>query len=249
MTTRQAQEPHALRRADHRLDDRARGAACPRTAPLIAAVIYNRLKQGIPLGIDATMRYAAEQLDAAPLTQSRAASSTRRTTRAPARACRRRRSATPAWPRCEAAAQPGARRRTSTTSSSRAATARTPSRRPTRSSSRTCGLRRKRARSSAARPVALLEVADAAPRRPRLAGRPQPLAGDAQRRARARSGCGDWRYQLLPVPPELLRRDRARAAGAGLPGANVTIPHKEAALALADERDRAARARSARRTR
>ena len=32
---------------------------------LIAAVIYNRLKQGIPLGIDATIRYATEQLDAA----------------------------------------------------------------------------------------------------------------------------------------------------------------------------------------
>ena len=34
-----------------------REARVPRERPLIAAVIYNRLKQGIPLGIDATIRY------------------------------------------------------------------------------------------------------------------------------------------------------------------------------------------------
>jgi uncharacterized YceG family protein len=35
-----------------------REASVDRERPLIAAVIYNRLKQGIPLGIDATIRYA-----------------------------------------------------------------------------------------------------------------------------------------------------------------------------------------------
>ena len=35
-----------------------REASVPRERPLIAAVIYNRLKQGISLGIDATVRYA-----------------------------------------------------------------------------------------------------------------------------------------------------------------------------------------------
>ena len=35
-----------------------REASLDRERPLIAAVIYNRLKQGIPLGIDATIRYA-----------------------------------------------------------------------------------------------------------------------------------------------------------------------------------------------
>jgi shikimate dehydrogenase len=41
-------------------------------------------------------------------------------------------------------------------------------------------------------------------------------------------------YQLLPVPPELFA-ETVRALGpAGFRGANVTIPHKEAALALAD---------------
>jgi UPF0755 protein len=38
-----------------------REALVPRDRRLIAAVIYNRLKQGIPLGIDATLRYALDQ--------------------------------------------------------------------------------------------------------------------------------------------------------------------------------------------
>jgi UPF0755 protein len=37
-----------------------REASLDRERPLIAAVIYNRLKQGIPLGIDATIRYATK---------------------------------------------------------------------------------------------------------------------------------------------------------------------------------------------
>ena len=34
----------------------------PKERPLVAAVIYNRLSQGIPLGIDATTRFETEQL-------------------------------------------------------------------------------------------------------------------------------------------------------------------------------------------
>ncbi len=50
-----------------------------------------------------------------------------------------------------------------------------------------------------------------------------------------------WHYQRLPVPPALLA-DTVRALhGAGFLGANVTIPHKQAALALADEASPAAR--------
>ncbi len=49
------------------------------------------------------------------------------------------------------------------------------------------------------------------------------------------------RYQRLPVAPEVLA-DTIRALGpAGFAGANVTIPHKEAALALADTASDAAR--------
>lgn len=49
-------------------------------------------------------------------------------------------------------------------------------------------------------------------------------------------GPHDWRYQLLPVPPELLAETVRALPGAGFRGANVTIPHKGAALALATER-------------
>jgi shikimate dehydrogenase len=55
-------------------------------------------------------------------------------------------------------------------------------------------------------------------------------------------GLDDWRYQLLPVPPELFGETVRGLSGAGFAGANVTIPHKEAALWLADEATDAARA-------
>jgi shikimate dehydrogenase len=55
-------------------------------------------------------------------------------------------------------------------------------------------------------------------------------------------GLEDWRYQLLPVPPELFAETVRGLPGAGFAGANVTIPHKEAALALADDATAAARA-------
>jgi shikimate dehydrogenase len=55
-------------------------------------------------------------------------------------------------------------------------------------------------------------------------------------------GMEGWRYQLLPVPPQLFA-ETARALGeAGFAGANATIPHKQAALALADTASAAARA-------
>jgi shikimate dehydrogenase len=60
--------------------------------------------------------------------------------------------------------------------------------------------------------------------------------------AYAALGLEGWRYQRLPVPPELFA-ETVRALGpAGFAGANVTLPHKEAALAAADEATPAARA-------
>jgi shikimate dehydrogenase len=60
--------------------------------------------------------------------------------------------------------------------------------------------------------------------------------------ALAALGLEGWRYQLLPVPPALLA-ETVRALGAsGFVGANATIPHKRAALALADRAGAAARA-------
>jgi shikimate dehydrogenase len=55
-------------------------------------------------------------------------------------------------------------------------------------------------------------------------------------------GMKDWHYQALPVPEELFA-ETVRALGqAGFVGANVTIPHKQAALALTDRASVAARA-------
>jgi shikimate dehydrogenase len=63
-----------------------------------------------------------------------------------------------------------------------------------------------------------------------------------QNAALAAAGLSDWRYQLLPVPPDLLTEVVAALPAAGFRGANVTIPHKQAALGLATEPTRRARA-------
>jgi shikimate dehydrogenase len=55
-------------------------------------------------------------------------------------------------------------------------------------------------------------------------------------------GLTDWRYQLLPVAPELFAETVTALPPAGFRGVNVTIPHKQAALALADEPTPVARA-------
>jgi shikimate dehydrogenase len=48
------------------------------------------------------------------------------------------------------------------------------------------------------------------------------------------AGLTGWRYQLLPVPPDLFAETVRALPQAGFGGANVTIPHKEAARRLAD---------------
>jgi shikimate dehydrogenase len=52
----------------------------------------------------------------------------------------------------------------------------------------------------------------------------------------------DWRYQRLPLPPELFAETVRALPALGFRGVNVTIPHKEAALALAGEATESARA-------
>jgi len=48
-------------------------------------------------------------------------------------------------------------------------------------------------------------------------------------------GLSDWASQLLPIPPELFDETIRALPANGFVGVNVTIPHKEAALRLADE--------------
>jgi shikimate dehydrogenase len=62
-----------------------------------------------------------------------------------------------------------------------------------------------------------------------------------QRAAFAALGLRDWSYQLLPAPPELFDGIVRALPAAGFVGANVTLPHKPAALALADSASTAAR--------
>jgi shikimate dehydrogenase len=52
----------------------------------------------------------------------------------------------------------------------------------------------------------------------------------------------DWRYVKLPVEPELFEETVRALPGSGYRGANVTIPHKTAALRVASEASPAARA-------
>jgi shikimate dehydrogenase len=48
-------------------------------------------------------------------------------------------------------------------------------------------------------------------------------------------GLGDWRYQAIDAAPEVFEMTVRELASVGYAGVNVTVPHKEAALALADE--------------
>jgi shikimate dehydrogenase len=54
-------------------------------------------------------------------------------------------------------------------------------------------------------------------------------------------GLSDWRYVKLPVPAELFEETVRALPASGYAGANVTIPHKLLALAVADEATDAAR--------
>ena len=59
--------------------------------------------------------------------------------------------------------------------------------------------------------------------------------------ALAAVGLDGWRYLKLPVPPELFAETVRALPEAGFRGVNVTIPHKEGALALAGAASDAAR--------
>src|SRR5215207_11157097 len=56
-----------------------------------------------------------------------------------------------------------------------------------------------------------------------------------QNAALAALGLEDWRYQAIDAAPEAFEMTVKELAEVGYAGVNVTVPHKEAALALADE--------------
>lgn len=63
-----------------------------------------------------------------------------------------------------------------------------------------------------------------------------------QSAALAELGLGDeWSYEVIEVAPDAFEQRVRAMAGEGFAGANVTVPHKGAALALADELSETAR--------
>jgi shikimate dehydrogenase len=52
---------------------------------------------------------------------------------------------------------------------------------------------------------------------------------------------GEWAYQAIDVEPDVFEERTRALPGQGFAGVNVTIPHKEAALTVADDASRAAR--------
>ncbi len=95
--------------------------------------------------------------------------------------------------------------------------------------------------SSAATP----RPAEASPQRLGVAGWPvaHSRSPQMQNAAIAALGlAGTWHYQRLPVPPELFEEIVRALPQQGFHGINVTIPHKQSALALATEATAAARA-------
>jgi shikimate dehydrogenase len=61
-----------------------------------------------------------------------------------------------------------------------------------------------------------------------------------QNAALAAAALSDWRYVALPLPPDVFAETVRALPAAGFRGVNVTIPHKEAALRLADSASGAA---------
>ncbi len=212
--------------------------------PLIAAVIYNRLRQGMPLGIDATIYYAVELADGDrhlhPRTDHRAAA--------------HRISVQHPYPHrstSDTDLQPGHGLHRSRRASG-------PSSLPV--------LRRRRRRLRRAGFLDHLRAVRTQRRRlpgggrqerraspdlqeqvmPRLGVLGWPVAhsrSPAIHNAALRSlGMTDWRYQRLPVPPQLFAETTRSLRASGFVGANVTIPHKQAALELADRPSEAASA-------
>ena len=210
-----------------------REAAVAKERPLIASVIYNRLHDDIGLGIDATVRFITgnwTSRSSSPSSPTRAP-----TTRACTWASRPARSATPGSPRSRRRA-PGADR----IPLLRGAVCGNGQAQVRRDGRRVPALRRRVQRAREERGGKSPDRVERARGRPRLPGRPQPLARDDERglrRARARlalpAAAGAARAFAEPV--------RA-LPGSGYRGANVTIPHKLAAHALADELSEAAAA-------
>ena len=207
-------------------------AATRHDFPLVASVIYNRLRDHIPLGMDSTTRYEFNDYTQ-PLTQSQLSSPSPYNTRLhdglPPTPI-----SNPGMTAIDAAAHP-ARTNYLYFVVKPCGNGESVFESATRSSCRTRRATSRRGPSAgAARPPAAEPVTE----RTRLGVLGWPVAHSRspqiQNAALAAVGLEHWRYQLLPIPPELFEETVRALPAAGFRGANVTIPHKQAALALAD---------------
>ena len=208
-----------------------------RERPLVAAVIYNRLAWAMPLGIDATIRYEKRNWDR-PLRVSRARGRHALQHAQGAAACRRRRSATRAASRSRRPPTRRARTTSSTCVKPCGEGAHAFSSTDAQFAARRRGLRRQArgARRQVARRLLTTYLG--------VCGWPvaHSRSPQMQNAALAAVGLDGWRYLRLPLPPELFEETVRALPAAGFRGVNVTIPHKQAALALADETTVAAQA-------
>ena len=232
--------PDAVRRADDRLADRGRGGDRPRPAAGRVGDLQPPAAR-MQLQLDSTVAYATGNYTQAA-DRDAAALDARRATRVTTWACRRRRSTAPGSRRSRP--RPTRRRPTTcTSSSSSAATASWCSRRATTSSSADAQKYQQARSAHGGSRRALLQEAVGGSLTGASACVGWPVAHSRspaiQNAALAAAGLAGWRYQLLPVPPELFDETVRALPAAGFRGVNVTIPHKEAALALADRRDAA----------
>ena len=211
-----------------------REAQLAKERPLIAAVIYNRLKDGTPLGIDATTRYALNKpsgaLKQSELDDTSSPYNTRKRAGLPPTPI-----GNPGLSSIRAAANPANVQvpllRRQARNLRRARLRRDdpgarPQRRPLR----------RRPRGGGRQVADDVLSAAAGPGAPRYGVLGWPVGHS--RSPAMMQAAGLERYQHLPVAPAALA-DTVRALyGAGFRGANVTIPHKEAALALATAGER-----------
>ena len=212
----------------------------PEERKLVAEVIYNRLAAGNPLGIDATIRYEDQNYDE-QLTESRLNTDTPyNTAHAPG-------------PAADPDRQPRARLDRGRGEPGRRATSST-----SWSSPGTCGehvftvergglpARPGRLPAGARRRGRLADRLLSVPQRLAVLGYPvsHSRSPAMQTAALAELGLGDeWSYEAIEVAPERVRGSScARSPTTGFAGVNVTVPHKLAALALADSATDAARA-------
>ena len=206
-----------------------REAQVARERPLIASVIYNRLREGIPLGIDATVRFATNNWTrAADAVGARDRSPYN--TRSCTRACRPGPIGSPGLAAIQRRGQPAPTPASSSTWSSRARAASTTSPRPTPSSSATW-TRYNREREARGRQVAR-RTADGPRSRACPACRSRHSRSPAMQNAAFAELGLDWRYVRCRCRPTLFAETVRALPGSGFRGR---------------ERDRAAQARGARR--